>query len=380
VDEKSLDHHLTVAADCVNILPPVIFQTTNVGAARVVSLNRADGMNALDAGCLAAFSKAIPEFARDTNAYAVVLQAPGPGPFCSGLAPRDLGRLAATDPAMARDLLKRMSNLIWLLECFSKPVIALIDGAVAESGAALTLVNTHRVAGQHYAFAVPEVHSGRSPGGGSAFCLSRLPDEIGTYLALTGRSIGRTDALALGLVTHCIDEPEFSAITRALAAAETVDPLLDNLHQPVAPDTITALGPLTAEAFAGASLADIIATLQTMQAKSNAARDWAAGVLADLTRASPSALVATLQLLRDARSIDLRQTLIIDHRLARNLIGQHDFQAAVRASETGPDAQSVWQPARASDVSSARIADMFKPDAAVDLQLPTRQEMQAARI
>lgn len=354
----------------------------NRGAVRTIVLSRTVQHNVLDVALTQMLLAAVPQISRDANAYAIVLRASEPGWFCAGFDLRELARLAITDPPAAHAALDAHYALIWMLECLSKPVVALLDGAVTAAGAGLTLVNTHRVAGAGYRFAVPGVHMGLIADAGTAFTLARLPDELGTYLALTGASIERADAFALGLVTHCIGENDFSSIEAALADAQTVDPLLDGLHQDPGPGPLATLRPAIAASFAGASV-ETIAQRLAVQATGGAdpkLRTWAAETLSQIERSSPIGAATTLRQLREARDADLRHCLTLDHRLARRLIGSHDFQAAVRARLVDGDREPAWLPARVADLAQARIDDLFRPDAALDLHPATRQEMQAARI
>ena len=54
--------------------------------------------------------------------------------------------------------------LNWLLECFTKPTVSLIDGVAMGSGVGISLYGTHRVAGERYRFAMPETGIGLFPG------------------------------------------------------------------------------------------------------------------------------------------------------------------------------------------------------------------------
>ena len=132
-------------------------------------------------------------------------------------------------------------SLNWLLECFTKPTVSLIDGVVVGSGVGISLYGTHRVAGERYRFAMPETGIGLFPDDGVSWAFARMPDEIGMYLALTGRAIGRADAYRLGLATHCIPAARFGEIAAALAAADTVDDLLDERHDDPGPGELEAL-------------------------------------------------------------------------------------------------------------------------------------------
>jgi enoyl-CoA hydratase len=352
------------------------------GAARIVTLDAPDRANVIDAAMLDLLSSSIPQISRDANTYAIVLRASRPGEFCSGFDLQALARLTGSDPAAAGHAVDARCSLVWTLECLSKPVVALIDGAVTGAGAGLTLVNTHRVAGAGYRFSVPGVHMGWLPDAGTAWTLARLPDQIGTYLALTGRSIERADAFALGLVTQCIDEAQFADIEGRLADATTVDPLLDGLHQDAGPGLLDDIRTTIAETFADNDLNAIVARLQAMVATGDGTRlhTWAAGTLADIERAAPLALTVTLRLIREARALDLRQTLARDARLARRLMLSPDFQTAVHRAVSAPAETWGWVPPSRGAVASARIEDLFRPDARTDLELATRQEMQAARL
>ena len=54
-------------------------------------------------------------------------------------------------------------------------------------GVGVSLHGSHRVAGDRYAFAMPEVGIGFFPDVGATWALPRLPGKAGLYLALTGR-------------------------------------------------------------------------------------------------------------------------------------------------------------------------------------------------
>ncbi len=351
-------------------------------AVRVIALDRSRAHNALDATMTQTLRAAIPRIARDPNAYAIVLRAERTGPFCVGGDVREMARLAITEPSAASRALAAEYELVWMLECFSKPVISLIDGAVMGAGAGITNVNTHRVAGANYAFSMPEVRIGFFPDDGIAAVLARMPDCIGIYLGLTGRAIGRDDAFALGLVTHCIDADQFAKIEQSLANADPVDPLLDDLHKPVGPGELQARRALIANCFSAASVEAILARLTDVRdaAPLDEARRWAESVLGDLALASPCALKIALRHIRDASALDLRQTLTLDYRIGRQLIGAHDFQEGVRARLVDRDRAPQWRWQTCEDVSAPYVDGLSKPSIGEELILPTRTEMQSARV
>ena len=65
---------------------------------------------------------------------------------------------------------------------------------------------SHRVAGERFSFAMPEVGIGFFPDVGATYFLPRLPHRAGVYLALTGSRADAGDALAFGLAADLRSE------------------------------------------------------------------------------------------------------------------------------------------------------------------------------
>jgi len=347
------------------------------GSCGVITLNRPRALNALTIGMRRQLAETFPRFAREPQTYCVVIQSASEKVFSAGGDVREIVRLAAQDRDAARRAFKDEYALNWLHECFSKPTISLIDGAVMGSGVGITLFGTHRVAGERYKFAMPETAIGLFPDVGVAWTLSRMPQHIGMYLGLTGRTIGAADAYALGLLTHCIPAARFEEIKAALADTWPVDTVLDERHVDPGPGELAGVASVIEQCFAAPTVEEIIARLQSTEGEQ---REWAEGVVADLRARSPLSLKVTHRHIRDARALDLRQTLSIDYRLACRFIDGSDFHEGVRAVLIDKDGKPRWNPRSLEDVSRDMVDDYFAPMGADELVLPTRPEMQAARV
>ncbi|MFM9939992.1 MAG: enoyl-CoA hydratase/isomerase family protein [Hyphomicrobiaceae bacterium] len=347
------------------------------GAAGLIVLDRSEAQNALTVAMRAALAEAFPRWARDPGVYAVVSRSAVPRAFCVGGDIREMSRLMREDPARARAGLAEELRLCWLHECFSKPTVSLIDGAVMGTGVGISLYGTHRVAGAGYRFAMPEVRLGYFPDCAVTHAFARMPDHIGLYLALTGRTIGPADAYHLGLVTHCLDASHFAAIEARIAEADPVDPILDDLHQDPGPAPIAADAARIARYFGHATLTATLADLGRAPAADQA---WAAAVLSDLARASPLALRVTDAAVRRAAALDLRETLAQDYRLAWRFVEAADVQAGVKAVLVEKSGTPAWQHATVEAVSDAAVEAFFGPLGPDELALPTRAAMQAARV
>jgi enoyl-CoA hydratase len=348
------------------------------GAAGLIVLDRPDALNALTLAMREAVGLCLTRWARDPQVYAVVMRSTSARVFCAGGDVRELIARARESRALAEAVAATEYTLNWQLDCFSKPIVALIDGLVMGGGVGLTAFGTHRVAGPGYRFAMPETAIGFFPDDGVAYLFARMPHEIGMYLALTGRQVARADAFRLGLVTHCIAPEAFAGIERLLMDAEPVDPLLDARHEDPGPGSLDEISPLIERCFGGGSVEDIVASLR---AETGAGAAWARSVLDDLAARSPTSLKVTYRCVRAARSWDLRRTLLNNYRMAVRMLAGHDVHEGVRARLEDRDGAPRWSPARLEDVSDAVVDAYFAPiePPETELGLRTRAEMQTLR-
>jgi enoyl-CoA hydratase len=346
------------------------------GSVAVISLDRPKALNALTMAMRARLAESFPRFARDPQVYAVAVRSTRPKAFSCGSDVREVIAWGREDKARARRAFADEYRLNWLLECFSKPTVSLIGGMVMGGGVGISAYGTHRVAGEGYRFAMPETMIGLFPDVGTAHALARMEGDVGLYLGLTGRTIGRADAHALGLATHCIPQARFEGIISELSEANPVDPILDGLHADPGPGEIAEHRETIARCFSAPTVEEIVARLEATQ---GAGQAWSAATAADLRGRSPVSLKVTLRHIRDAKARDLRETLQVDYRLACRFLDGHDFYEGVRAALIDKDGHPTWRPGRLEDVTEAMVDDYFAPLGADELVLPTRQDMQEAR-
>ncbi|NOU06763.1 MAG: enoyl-CoA hydratase/isomerase family protein [Hyphomicrobiaceae bacterium] len=332
--------------------------------------------NAIDGAVVATLSDAIDEWARSADVYAVVVSSGLSNVFCIG---SDLPRLSS-GAALGLDAIAEMLaadyRLFWQIDCFTKPIVSLIHGSVAGAGLGLALHGTHRVAQEGFALSVPEVSLGMVPQAGFAYWLSRLPSYVGMYLALSGRGLGRADALAYGLMTHTIDARYSHDIQRQLADAQPVDPVLDALHRDPGPRDVDYFAPVIARCFSADSVEEIVARLNRERGQTQL---WAEGVQRDIARHSPLSLKVTHRLLRQCVSLDLRQSLVITHRVLARLLMSTDFQVGLKAALIERERAPQWAPGGLRRISEQMIDQLFEPLERGALTLPERVAMQRGR-
>ena len=341
-------------------------------AAGIVSLGEQDRASTLSTAVCRVLASAYDRFARDPMIYALIVRSQHDGAFAAGLDTREIAELARHHPQAAASAIGDMLRVCWQQECFTKPIVSLLDGQVEGGGPGVSLHGTHRVAGERYGFACAATDMGLVPAGGLCHVLAHLANSVGIYLALTGHCIGRADALRHGLVTHCIDDRHFDTIEEQLADADPVDPILDGLHRdpPGAdlPDREAAI----ARCFSADSVDGILARLESERGADAA---WARETAADLRQKSPLAIKVSLDLIRRARGLDLSSLLLIEYGVLAHLVARPDVQRAI-LDERGGDIPA-WEPAALAGVTESLRAAVFAAPAGPNLTLRARADMQS---
>ncbi len=173
------------------------------GPAGIITLNRPDVLNALNAKLLGELSFALLELERNADVRAVIITGAGPKAFAAGA---DIGELNALNSAIAGADQARMGQSITRqIERLRKPVIMAINGFALGGGCEIALSGDIRIASENAKFGQPEVNLGLIPGyGGSQRTTRLLGKGMASYLCLTGEIIDAAEALRIGLVERVV--------------------------------------------------------------------------------------------------------------------------------------------------------------------------------
>ena len=170
------------------------------GAAGIITLNRPKALNAVTHAMVLALRGQLARWADDPAITRVVITAAGERAFSAGgdiRALYDLGLAGRRDEAL--QFWRDEYPLNVAIKTYRKPYIALIDGIAMGGGVGVSVHGSHRIAGDRFSFAMPEVGIGFFPDVGATWFLPRMPGELGTYCALTGERCGVADAVATSL-------------------------------------------------------------------------------------------------------------------------------------------------------------------------------------
>ncbi len=341
------------------------------GAAGLITLNRPQALNAVTHAMVRALRAQLDAWGADPAITRVVIKAAGARAFSAGgdiRALYDLGQ--AGRRAEALQFWRDEYPLNVAIKNFRKPYVALIDGLVMGGGVGVSVHGSHRVAGDRYTFAMPEVGIGFFPDVGATWFLPRLPGELGTFCALTGERFNSADAVAAGLATHRIPSARFDALLDGLTGTVSVDALLAAFAEPAGEGAIVARRAAIDRLFAGDSVEGILAALDREAAAGGADAEWAAKTAATMRTKSPLSLKLALAQVRRGKAWDFETCMRAEFRIVSRIIEAHDFYEGVRAVIVDKDNKPRWQPATLAAVSEAEVERHFAALGAGELVLP----------
>jgi len=310
------------------------------GSLGLLTLNRPKALNALDHGMILGITAQLQAWAADDGIKAVAIRGAGERAFCSGGDIRAVQQMVVAGSDAGAMLLRDEYRMNALIGAYPKPYIALIHGICMGGGAGVSVHGRYRLADASLSFAMPETAIGFIPDVGASFFLSRLPDEMGMYLGLTGSAIGQGDALDLGLMTHAVDQADFDAVLDALAHGRDFAPFVKKAK----PGPLSAQRKHVATLFAAHSVEAILERLD--RDGSDFARDTAQTIRIR----SPTSLKLVFRQLRAARTLNLKDCLAMEFRLASRVLPSHDFREGVRAALIDKDRNPRWQPSSLAGV------------------------------
>jgi len=194
-----------------------VLRVEDLGAVRVLTMNRPEKRNALDTALTQALLDALRAADADDAIGCVVLTGAGPA-FCAGA---DLAEFKVLTPEN-RDAVEARAELTMQLHAafpkLAKPVLTAINGPAMGGGAGLALAGDMAVMAETATLGYPEVRHGIV----AAIVMANLVRQVGRKAAFElvalGEPVSAARAAALGLVNRVV--PGAELMREALALAE----------------------------------------------------------------------------------------------------------------------------------------------------------------
>jgi crotonobetainyl-CoA hydratase len=189
------------------------------GDVAVITINRPEARNAVNAAVSIGVGDALEDAARDAGVRAVVITGAGDTSFCAGA---DLKAIAR------RENLYHPERGEWgfagyVHHFIDKPTIAAVNGTALGGGTEIAMASDLVVAVDSASFGLPEVKRGLIAAAGGVFrIMSHLPRKVAMELLMTGEPITAADACRWGLINQVVEGSVLDAAL-ALAARITVN-------------------------------------------------------------------------------------------------------------------------------------------------------------
>lgn len=185
-----------------------------------LTLNRPEAANAFNLSMIHALCDELDQLLDDDSVRVVIITGAGKA-FCAG---GDLSAMvnktdmfAGESAALAKQYQRGIQRIPRTLERFSKPVIAMINGAAAGAGLDLACMCDLRVASPTAVFTESFARLSLVPGDGGTFFLERVVGHAKAMeMFLTADRYDAKEALAMGLV-HRVAEGDLKACVVELA-------------------------------------------------------------------------------------------------------------------------------------------------------------------
>jgi enoyl-CoA hydratase len=327
------------------------------GAAGIVTLNRPAALNAITHEMVRALARQLDAWAHDGAVTRVIVTAEGGRAFSAGgdiRALYELGRAGRKDEAL--EFFREEYTLNTAIKRYPKPYVSLIDGIVMGGGFGVSVHGSHRVAGDRFQFAMPEVGIGFFPDVGATWVLPRMPGETGAWCALTGERMKTADGVATGIATHHVRSDRFPDLLDALCGNVSVDALLAAFAEPAGEGPVMARRGVVDTLFAADRVEDI---LQNLDAEGGAETAWAHATAATMRQKSPTSLKIALAQVRRGRDWSFEECMQAEMRIVSRIVEGHDFYEGVRAAIVEKDNAPRWRPPSLADASGSEIDRHF---------------------
>ena len=349
--------------------PEILFERR--GAAGLVTLNRPQALNAVTLIMVRALRQQLDSWRDDPSVTRVVIMGAGGRAFSAGGDLRqvyELGRSGRQDEALI--YWREEYALNDVIKHYPKPYVALLDGIVMGGGVGVSVHGSHRIAGDKFLFAMPEVGIGFFPDVGATWFLPRMPGEFGTFSAVTGERLGSADAVSSGIATHRVGSADIPKLIDALCEA-TRPSIRSWLHMRAHPKPVRS--PRGAQSSTAClpqmQIETILSNLDREAKTGQPDAQWAEATAATIRSRSPTSVKLALAQVRWGRERSFAECMRAEFRIVSRIVHDHDFYEGVRALIIDKDNQPRWRPATLAEVTDKDIERHFLP-VEHELQLP----------
>lgn len=333
------------------------------GTAGLITLDRPQALNAVTLDMVRRLRAQLEAWRADTGVTRVVVTATGGRAFSAGGDLRrlyELGRAGRQEEALS--FWREEYALNAAIKRYPKPYVALIDGIVMGGGVGISIHGSHRVAGDQFQFAMPEVGIGFFPDVGATFFLPRLPGGIGTWCALTGERLNAADGVAVGVATHRVASARFADLVDALCRNDPAGRIIADFSAGTVENAPVSVRQAAIDRiFAPGRVEDIIELLEAEARTRSGDAAWAGETAASIRAKAPLSLKIALAQMRRGAGWSFEQCMRAEFRIVSRIVYGEDFYEGIRAVIIDKDNRPHWHPASLAEVTPGAVERYFAP-------------------
>ena len=180
----------------------------------IVTINRPDKLNALNADVFNDLDKVADEIYSNPEIRSAIITGAGAKAFVAGA---DISEFNALNKEEAMAMAKKGQDIFFKIENSPKPIVAAVNGFALGGGCELAMACHFRLCSDNAKFGQPEVNLGLVPGYGGTQRLTQLVGKGKSMeIQMTAQLVDANEALRLGLVNHVTTADKLMEATKAI--------------------------------------------------------------------------------------------------------------------------------------------------------------------
>ncbi len=186
-------------------------------AMAIVTINRPDKLNALNAAVFAALHDILDALEKEDAVKVLIFTGQGEKAFVAGA---DIEQLAKMDTVDAFEQMNSGHRLFLRICEFPKPTIAMVNGYALGGGFELALSCDMLVASESAVFGFPEINLDTLPGwGGTQLAPRKMGSNRAKEMVLTGNRYSAADCREFGFINRLVPAQQLRTAAVELAAS-----------------------------------------------------------------------------------------------------------------------------------------------------------------